>query len=319
MKKLPNGVSNFEELMTENYYYVDKSLYNDKYQLLIDNLNIDLSSAMKNGFLIISQNHVIDIRTRRYMNISFLDAYKDYTAFISGGSYLIYDHEHETWISYKNYQQLLNGAHFYNDDKSLYISTEKGKVSSLKELIDPEHLLDEYSIDSNLSVTRKSDNKDILKGPLEHFYVSNNKQIQYFDTNVEAVAVFNGKVVKVKPSHIVGDYLVNDEEIFNSQGEKVDVKCSNNTIFYIGEHYWCKTTLHKMLDSSLKPITEYNSIECIDNNCSVEDSGLYGIYSKNKELVKPVYKSIDLRKDYYIGVINDKTFELVRYKDIKDN
>ena len=35
MKKLPYGISNFEELITENYYYVDKT----KYIEVLENLN----------------------------------------------------------------------------------------------------------------------------------------------------------------------------------------------------------------------------------------------------------------------------------------
>ena len=30
MKKLPYGISNYEELITENYYYVDKTKYIEK-------------------------------------------------------------------------------------------------------------------------------------------------------------------------------------------------------------------------------------------------------------------------------------------------
>ena len=30
MKKLPSGVANYEELITDNYYYVDKTMYIEK-------------------------------------------------------------------------------------------------------------------------------------------------------------------------------------------------------------------------------------------------------------------------------------------------
>lgn len=30
MKKLPSGVSNYEELIMDNYYYVDKTMYIEK-------------------------------------------------------------------------------------------------------------------------------------------------------------------------------------------------------------------------------------------------------------------------------------------------
>ena len=30
MKKLPYGISNYEELITEGYYYVDKTMYIEK-------------------------------------------------------------------------------------------------------------------------------------------------------------------------------------------------------------------------------------------------------------------------------------------------
>ncbi len=35
MKELPKGISNYEELVTENYYYVDKTSFNleKKYML----------------------------------------------------------------------------------------------------------------------------------------------------------------------------------------------------------------------------------------------------------------------------------------------
>ena len=34
MKKLPYGISNYEELMKENYYYVDKTMYIEKLENL---------------------------------------------------------------------------------------------------------------------------------------------------------------------------------------------------------------------------------------------------------------------------------------------
>ena len=36
MKKLPNGISNYEELVEENYYYVDKTAYIEKLENLSD-------------------------------------------------------------------------------------------------------------------------------------------------------------------------------------------------------------------------------------------------------------------------------------------
>ncbi|MBQ9658258.1 MAG: AAA family ATPase, partial [Clostridia bacterium] len=36
MKKLPNGISNYEELIEENYYYVDKTMYIEKLESLSD-------------------------------------------------------------------------------------------------------------------------------------------------------------------------------------------------------------------------------------------------------------------------------------------
>ena len=32
MKKLPYGISNYEQLVTDNYYYVDKTMFWDVYQ-----------------------------------------------------------------------------------------------------------------------------------------------------------------------------------------------------------------------------------------------------------------------------------------------
>ena len=36
MKKLPYGISNYEELITENYYYVDKTKYIEQLESLND-------------------------------------------------------------------------------------------------------------------------------------------------------------------------------------------------------------------------------------------------------------------------------------------
>ena len=36
MKKLPNGISNYEELIEEDYYYVDKTMYIEKLESLSD-------------------------------------------------------------------------------------------------------------------------------------------------------------------------------------------------------------------------------------------------------------------------------------------
>ncbi|MBQ9658203.1 MAG: AAA family ATPase, partial [Clostridia bacterium] len=36
MKKLPNGISNYEELVEQNYYYVDKTMYIEKLESLSD-------------------------------------------------------------------------------------------------------------------------------------------------------------------------------------------------------------------------------------------------------------------------------------------
>ena len=36
MKKLPYGISNYEELITENYYYVDKTRYIEKLENIPD-------------------------------------------------------------------------------------------------------------------------------------------------------------------------------------------------------------------------------------------------------------------------------------------
>lgn len=36
MKKLPNGISNYEELIEDGYYYVDKTPYIEKLESLTD-------------------------------------------------------------------------------------------------------------------------------------------------------------------------------------------------------------------------------------------------------------------------------------------
>ena len=307
-----------DKVTKRDYYLINNSLYNDNYQLLIDNLSINNSIIMENGF-IINNNQIIDIRTRRILNINYLEAYEDYTAFVIGNSYLVYDHEHETWIPYKNYKKYLMGSMFYNDNDKIYISYSKGKVDTLKEIIDPDNKLDDYSIDKDkLHVTRKKDNKLILDKPLSNYSVSNDKSIYYFESNsVDGenvnVAVFKDSIKNVGSSVIVGNYLLDKENkiIYDNDGNKMNIMCDE--FYNIGENYVCNNSI---VNNKLDVINEYTGLKCVGQICSINDNNKYGLYMNDKVIVKPVYVNIDIYSDYYIGV-TDKEFELVYYKNIK--
>ena len=43
MKKLPYGISNYEELITENYYYVDKTKYIEQLENVSEKRNDELN------------------------------------------------------------------------------------------------------------------------------------------------------------------------------------------------------------------------------------------------------------------------------------
>ena len=43
MKKLPYGISNYEELITQNYYYVDKTKYIEQLENVSEKRNDELN------------------------------------------------------------------------------------------------------------------------------------------------------------------------------------------------------------------------------------------------------------------------------------
>jgi hypothetical protein len=310
-----------DNITNREYYVINNGLYNDNYQLLIDNIDINSIVRMYNGFIITSNNRIIDIRTRRALNISFLEAYKDYTAFIIGDSYLLYDHEHETWIPYNNYKKYFAGSLFSNDNDTLYISYTKGRVNSIDDLIDPDNKLsDLYYIDKvSNKLINKSDNKAVLEQPLTSFDTSINKKIYYFeatsiDNKTVYLSIIDNKSVNVGSSIIMGNYLLDKDNkvIYDSTAKKVNITC--DTFKYVDENYICNNSI---LDSKLNVIKEYTSLNCNDKVCSIEEDNKYGIFMNNKVIVKPVYDNIDLHKDYYVGIYN-KSFEIVYYKNIKD-
>ena len=76
MKRLPNGISNFETLINENYYYVDKTKYIEKLEML-DNHNIMFLRPRKFGkslFTSVLENYY-DVNKKDAFESLFKDTY----------------------------------------------------------------------------------------------------------------------------------------------------------------------------------------------------------------------------------------------------
>ena len=76
MKKLPNGISNYEELVEDNYYYVDKTMYIEKLENLTDKRIMFLRPRKfgKTLFTSVLENYY-DIKKKDKFDILYRETY----------------------------------------------------------------------------------------------------------------------------------------------------------------------------------------------------------------------------------------------------
>ena len=128
MKKLPNGISNYEELIEENYYYVDKTMYIEKLESLSD-------------------KRIMFLRPRKFGKTLFTSMLENYYDILKCDKFeKLYG---ETYIG-KNPTKLRNSYHILKFNFSgIDTATEESAIQGFKQKVENgiKNFIENYKID----------------------------------------------------------------------------------------------------------------------------------------------------------------------------
>ena len=191
MKKLPNGISNYEELIEENYYYVDKTMYIEKLESLSD-------------------KRIMFLRPRKFGKTLFTSMLENYYDILKSDKFeKLYG---ETYIG-KNPTKLKNSYHILKFNFSgIDTATEESAIQGFKQKVENgiKNFIENYKIDFYINLdqtpegmlgslfvafrTQKQNEKIyVIIDEYDHFA---NELLSFHTENFKTLVSKNGKIRK---------------------------------------------------------------------------------------------------------------------------
>ena len=191
MKKLPNGISNYEELVEQNYYYVDKTMYIEKLESLSD-------------------KRIMFLRPRKFGKTLFTSMLENYYDILKENKFeSLYE---ETYIG-KNPTKLRNSYHILKFNFSgVDTSTEDSAIQGFREnvQIGIQKFVNNYDLDFYINpelttegllssifeafrIQKKNQKIYVIIDEYDHFA---NELLSFHTENFKTLVSKNGKIRK---------------------------------------------------------------------------------------------------------------------------